>query len=287
MYLKVINKGFNFSQDGPGNRLVYHLQGCNMRCPWCSMPESFPQNGSLIVKGPANEDFCPFGHIKDGKPNFDECALCVCKPCTKILSSPLYLSYKDVSLDDLISEAVRSRPMFFAGGGVTFTGGEATLQFPALKEALKRLKAQGIHTALETNASVSKLPQLFDYVDWLIIDYNHDDAEKLKDVVGLGNERILKNLKGAAKNCKQLLVHIPLFKGINASILDAHEFAKTFRSLNFPQLEIEFLPYHEYGKDKWSQCGLEYKMQDAFVSDQEVKEIIDVFKSYSLNIVNT
>lgn len=35
----IFQKGFNFSQDGPGNRLVYHLSGCNLRCPWCSNPE--------------------------------------------------------------------------------------------------------------------------------------------------------------------------------------------------------------------------------------------------------
>ncbi len=25
--MRIFQKGFNFAQDGPGNRLVYHLQG--------------------------------------------------------------------------------------------------------------------------------------------------------------------------------------------------------------------------------------------------------------------
>ena len=39
MTIEYFQKGFNYNQDGPGNRLVYHLAGCNMRCPWCSNPE--------------------------------------------------------------------------------------------------------------------------------------------------------------------------------------------------------------------------------------------------------
>ena len=38
--LRIVNKGFNYAQDGPGNRLVYHLFGCNMLCPWCANPEA-------------------------------------------------------------------------------------------------------------------------------------------------------------------------------------------------------------------------------------------------------
>lgn len=43
--MRIFQKGFNFSQDGPGNRLVYHLQGCDLRCPWCSNPEGLTVNG--------------------------------------------------------------------------------------------------------------------------------------------------------------------------------------------------------------------------------------------------
>ena len=49
MKLTLFQKGFNYSQDGPGNRLVYHLFGCNMRCPWCANPEGIypaPGHGS-------------------------------------------------------------------------------------------------------------------------------------------------------------------------------------------------------------------------------------------------
>ena len=42
MKINIFKKGFNYSQDGPGNRLIYHLQGCNMACRWCSNPESMP-----------------------------------------------------------------------------------------------------------------------------------------------------------------------------------------------------------------------------------------------------
>ena len=43
--VRIFQKGFNYSQDGPGNRLVYHLQGCNLRCPWCANPEGLATSG--------------------------------------------------------------------------------------------------------------------------------------------------------------------------------------------------------------------------------------------------
>lgn len=48
MELRIFQRGFNFSQDGPGNRLIYHLQGCNLRCPWCSNPEGLALVGGNV-----------------------------------------------------------------------------------------------------------------------------------------------------------------------------------------------------------------------------------------------
>lgn len=47
--IRIFQKGFNYSQDGQGNRLVYHLQGCNMKCPWCANPEGMKMEGALYL----------------------------------------------------------------------------------------------------------------------------------------------------------------------------------------------------------------------------------------------
>ena len=128
--MKILHKGFNYSQDGPGNRLVYHLQGCNFACKWCSNADSIPTQNSKAV---------------------------------------------DYTVEEIVDEILRSRMMFFDGGGVTFTGGEVCVQSAELLEVLKKLKDIGIHTAIETNASFDSLKQLSDYVDYLIADFKHYD----------------------------------------------------------------------------------------------------------------
>ena len=94
--MRIFQKGFNFSQDGPGNRLVYHLQGCNLHCPWCSNPEG------LSVRG--GEEY---------------------------------------TVNALVEEVLRSRMMFFEGGGVTLTGGEPMMQPEACLEIARAAHAAG------------------------------------------------------------------------------------------------------------------------------------------------
>ena len=52
----------------------------------------------------------------------------------------------------------------------------------------------------------------------------------------------------------------------------------------FDNTVFEFLPYHEYGKDKWK---TEYKVINGFVSDSVVKDFVKTFEQYGLNTVTT
>lgn len=249
--IKIFQKGFNYSQDGHGNRLVFHLQGCNMRCPWCSNPEGISVNGTDITE----------------------------KGRTR-------LSCKEYDIEDVVKESVRSKPMFFDGGGVTLTGGEVTMQFEVVKELLKRLKDYEIHTAIETNGSHPRMIELVPYVDQWIMDVKHYDDIKHKEWVGVSLENTTKTLNSVSKLHKDMLVRVPLIPGFNDSEEDAWKFAEYF-SKNSASLQVEFLAYHEYGKQKWEQCGMEYTMPNVRLKAGTIKRFEEIMSTKGILCVRT
>lgn len=234
--MEIFQKGFNYSQDGPGNRLVYHLQGCNFRCKWCSNPESMGADS----------------------PN-----------C------------KEYTVDELVDEIQRSRMMFFDGGGVTFTGGECTVQYAELIELLKRLNELDINTAIESNCSSEHFEEIQKYVDYLIVDFKHFDSEQHKKWIGVGNESVKKNMEFLFSSGRQVHIRFPLIKGVNDT---PDGFVDYFRQFDTSNAVFEFLPYHEFGKEKWTQ---EYEITDGFVSDETVEEFYKKFKDADLKTVST
>jgi pyruvate formate lyase activating enzyme len=233
--VRVFGKGFNFSQDGPGNRLVYHLSGCNMHCIWCSNPEGMDRDAG-----------------------------------------------KDYTLQDLLSECISAKPMFFGGGGVTFTGGEATLQHKELLELLKLLQQNGIHTAIETNGTSARLQELSPFIDYLIMDYKHFDCDILRNYTGMDNKTINNNFALNCANRKQQHIRIPLINGFNAD--NPNGFVNFFCQFDIKNTVFEFLPYHEYGKDKWR---TPYLVQNGFVTDDVLRQFQRTFISCGLQIVST
>lgn len=241
MELNIFQKGFNYSQDGPGNRLVYHLQGCNLRCPWCSNPEGLAHTGGTVY-----------------------------------------------SIDELVEETQRSRMLFFDGGGVTLTGGEVTMQMEGAKAFLTRLREISVHTCIETNGISRQLPELFPVLDYLIMDIKHYDATLHKDVTGLSNRQTVENIRAYLQTGGPLALRIPLIGGFNASLEDARRFAELLQMPGMEHASVELLPYHEFGKDKYKQLNMEYKMTgQARVSRAHVDAYADVLRQAGLKVIHT
>ena len=289
MKIRVFQKGFNFSQDGPGNRLVYHLQGCNMRCSWCANPEGMAPRGSLMV----NREFlvdtlCPHGAIRGGQLDRGRCDACATRECLQAQrNQAIRLSCGEHQVEALVEEAQRSSPMFFSGGGVTLTGGEPTLQFRALRQLLMRLKDVDIHTAVETNATHARLPELLPLIDYLIVDCKHYTDVALKTATGVGLRLIARNFERVLSAGKPALIRIPLIGGFNDSASDCEGFIR-FLSL-FPTANacVEFLRFHEFGRSKWGACGLEYRCTGQPVMPETVSQFAAAFVAHGLRTVHT
>lgn len=250
MKIKIFQKGFNYSQDGRGNRMILHLQGCNMKCPWCSNPEGMPLEG-ILIKGK--------------------------------------MSCKEYEVDEIVRECVSARPMYFDGGGVTLTGGEISMQFEAVKELLEKIGEKGIHRAIECNGSHPRMGELIPYVDQWIMDVKHYDGEKHKEWIGVSNQWTLKNLVKVTAIHPDVLLRVPLIPGFNDSKEDAEKFAGLFREkiMNKEYTSVEFLEYHEFGREKWAQCGKEYTMKTNRLAPGTREYFEKIIKEQGINCIRT
>ncbi len=245
MRLNYFKKGFNYSQDGPGNRLVYHLIGCNMMCPWCANPEGLGVNSTNPTQ------------------------------------------YYSEELDVILEEILSCKSLFFEGGGVTFTGGEATLQYIELLTLLKELNKLNIHTAIETNATSKQLVNLFPYIDYLIMDFKHIDDKIHQKFTGISNSQIKLNIAQAMKSHPNVLIRTPLINGFNANSKYISQFISFFQQFPLRNTSFEFLKYHEYGKRKWEEYGLTYTYDNGFVDDELAILFETEYKKNGLTIVHT
>lgn len=282
--MRIFSKGFNYSQDGQGNRLVYHLQGCNMKCGWCSNPEGMTVDGELVTDDKWLVDsICPYGAIFQNSLDRRLCRDCGDRACiTRHRSKGINLSYIEYDTQSILAEIENSAPMFSGDGGVTFTGGEPTLQFSALEELLKGSAQAGVHTAVETNGTHRKLEKLFPLIDQLIMDFKIAGEEKHLKFTGVPNKQIKANFRKAFASGKPLLVRVPVINNINANEEEILEIIDFMAGNDTSGTCFELLPYHEYGKVKWEKCGKAYPISDGYVDADRIAYFEELFKQNGL-----
>ena len=288
MKIRFFQKGFNYAQDGRGNRLVLHLQGCNLRCPWCANPEGLSPAGALMV------DFdwltaacCPRGAVQNGALDRAMCRSCPDRPCTALRQKGIRLSCAEIGVDDLLAECVGASPMFFDGGGVTLTGGEVCMQLDAVKELLAGLGERGIHRAIETNGTLPGAADLIPLVDEWIMDVKHWDDQKHRQWLGAGNANVLDTLNRVCACHADVLVRIPLMPGFNDSPADADAFAALLGPVAArDNVRAEVLVYHVFGKSKWAQCGMAYTMSGRVAPEARTR-LEAALRDAGLHVVRT
>lgn len=187
---------YNTFIDGPGSRMAFFLQGCNIGCLYCHNPETqrLCDGCGACVPG------CPAGALRlDGGRVVYDPSLCVgCDRCLNIcpnFSSPKYRKVTDGEVADLIL----SNADFL--DGVTFSGGECTLQPDFLCDVFSAVKKKtGLTCFIDTNGFIdpAALGRLMEVTDGFMFDLKAFDPKLHKKLTGADNGPVLENLRRVA-----------------------------------------------------------------------------------------
>lgn len=166
--------------------------------------------------------------------------------------------------DELIAKVSRYKNYFaVSGGGVTVSGGEPLLQMPFLIELFTKLKALGIHTAIDTSGSFSitdDMKKLINLTDLFLLDIKCINDEICKDLTGVSNQRELEFARYLSKNNKDIWIRQVLVPGYTDKEEDLKKLKEFISELNTVR-KVEILPYHDLGKFKWSELGCKYELE--------------------------
>lgn len=252
--------------DGPGIRTTVFFKGCTLRCPWCHNPELISPQPEILfypdrcVACGDCEDRCPQAAIDlHRSERIDRVRCDVCGQCAEVCpSKALVTCGRPIHVEELMEVLLRDRLFYEASsGGVTLSGGEPTLQMAFAGRLLRRLKAENIHTALETNGCFSFGPfesQCLQYLDLIFYDLKICDPVRHRHVTGTDNRIIWSNLE-RLKGWKhgKVIPRIPIIPGYTAFRENLVEISKRIQKMGVESPVL--LPYHPYGRSKAQYAG--------------------------------
>ena len=223
--------------DGPGIRTTVFMKGCPLRCRWCHNPESQHHKPEMMAQ-----------KRKLGDRTFMD----------------NHMVGYTISSEDLMRE-IRKDYVFFeeSSGGVTFSGGEPLLQADFLLDSLKRCKAEGIHTCVDTAGAVNTplLDEICHYTDLFLYDVKTTNEQTFKTYIGQNYDAVIDNLHHIADNGCRIIARIPVVPDVNDSEEQIDAIINLISSI--PQVhEVNLLPFHRTGSDKYKRLGRDWGMGD-------------------------
>ena len=296
---KVFNIQRFSTEDGPGVRTTVFLKGCPLRCLWCSNPESqsldqqVAHRNSLCISCGRCLKVCPEDAISMS-PNNGENEIGIdrkkcksCGECINVCATGAMSSFgQTMTVDDVLNEIKKDMDYYAnSNGGITVSGGEPLVQADFVAEIFRRCRNIGIHTTLDTCGvfDSSALNKVLDFVNLVLFDIKVMDRQRHIQYTGIDNDIIIRNARLIAQENIKMIIRIPIIPGKNDSENDMNDAAQFIAELgNKPQVNL--LPYHNYGENKYKMLGMKYQLPDTKrPSDEHLLWCQSVFRKYDLD----
>lgn len=167
------------------------------------------------------------------------------------------------TVEQLMAEVDRYRRFItVAGGGVTLSGGEPLQQPEFTSAVLRRCKAAGLHTALDTSGFLGDraTDDLLDHTDLVLLDIKSWDRATYRRVTRTGTvEPTLRFARRLAERAMPLWIRYVLVPGLTDDPANVDGVARFAASLGTVH-RVEVLPYHRLGAHKYAELGIRYPL---------------------------
>ena len=166
-------------------------------------------------------------------------------------------------IEEIVCKAVNEKPFFGKKGGITFSGGEPTMQTKELIPLFKRLKEEGVHICIDTNGSIltEDVKELFSLTDLVLLDIKEFNPDRHCLLTKKSNQQTIATAAWLEENHIPVWLRYVLVPGYSDYKEDIIALCEHFKDYKMIQ-RIEILPYHTLGVHKYESLGMSYLLNE-------------------------
>jgi len=189
-----------------------------------------------------------------------------------------------VTLEQAIAELAKYRHgLNLMSGGLTLSGGEPLMQDRFAIRLLTAAKKMGVHTAIETNGHLGDrlTDEEIGQLDLVLLGLKTTPARHAQ-LTGKEMGPTLKFARRLSRLQRRIWVRFVLVPGLTDDPDDIEQIAEFAADLDAVD-RVEVLPFHQMGRYKWKELGIDYRLDHTEPPTPEMLEqVCEQFRAVGL-----